>query len=146
MHLQQALSKKASHVIAASAVLLLLGSGVAYATEHKVFSFSHEFQVVDPEQPVVDISVTGNFINHDIAIQVNLSSYEGVKQLNGTYSVILQIWNDTSNSYEPFQTLASNQTITLTPQPTTLNYTFTTDTAGNYNVDVEFVTTSVVLE
>lgn len=132
-------------VLAASAIVLLAGSGIAYAEAQKTFTSGYEFQVVDPAQPIVSTSVNGTFINHDILIDINLSSYDGVKQLNGTYSVFVQVWNDTSCSYVPYQTLDSNQTISLTPTPVTLHYTFTTDTPANYNVSVEFNTTSYEL-
>lgn len=141
----QTLSRRSRFALTISALLLLVGSSVAFAAEQKTFTAGYEFQVVDPAQPIIEISVNGTFIEHDIAINVNLSSYDGVKQLNGTYTVVVQLWNDTSNAYEPFQTLESNQTISLTPTPTTLDYIFTTDTPGTYNVAVEFTTTGVEL-
>ncbi len=145
MHLAQMLTRKSTLVLTASVLVLLLGSGLAYATEQKVFHSSYEFPVYDPAEPVVQTSVNGTFINHDISIMVNLSSHDGVKELNGTYSIVVEIWNDTANAYQPFQTLVSADKITLTPAPTTLTYAFTTDTPATYNVDVEFTTTSVVL-
>ena len=143
MKYRQTLSRKSKLALTISAITLLIGSGIAFATEQKVFTSAYEFQVVDPAQPVIETTVNGAFINHEITISINLSSHEGVKQLNGTYTIVLQLWNDTTYSYDPFQTLESNQTISLTPTPITLQYTFTTDTPGTYNVNVEFRTTSV---
>ncbi len=139
----QTLSGKGKAALVASAILLLAGSTLAVAAGQNHFTFSSEFQVYDPAEPVVSTSVNHTFINSKIQIVVNISAHDGVKQLKGTYSIIMQIWNDTTNKYETFQTLVSNQPISLTPHPTTLNLTFTTSTPGTYNVDVEFTTTSV---
>ena len=143
MHNMQTLSGKGKIALVASAILLLAGSTLAVATGQKHFTFSYEFQVYDPAEPVVSTSVNHTFIDSEIQIVVNLSAHDGVKQLNGTYSIIMQIWNDSTNSYETFQTLASDQPISLTPEPTTLNFTFTTSMPGTYNVDVEFTATGV---
>lgn len=145
MHPAQLLSRKATLVLTASVLVLLLGSGLAYATEQKVFHSSYEFPVYDPAEPLVQTSVNGTFINHSINIIVNLSSHDGVKELDGTYTIVVQIWNDTANAYLPFQTLISGHKISLTPAPTTLTFNFTTVTPGTYNVDVEFTTTNVVM-
>ncbi len=134
--------------VAASAMLILLGSSVAYAqnaASQTTFHSGFEFQVVDPNEPIVSTDVTGTFINHDIVIHVNMSAHDGVKQLKGSYSIFLQIWNDTTSSYQLYSTLVSGKTITLTPTPTTLAFTFNTKVAGTYNVDVVFNTTSVDL-
>jgi len=141
----QTLSRTSKLALAISALTLLVGSGIVYAAEQRVFTSDTEFQVVDPAEPIISTSVNGTFINQDIVISINFSSHDGVKQLNGTYSVVVQLYNDTTGSFEPFQTLESNATISLTPTPTTVQYTFTTDTPGTYNVHVEFTTTSVEL-
>ncbi len=143
MHSMQTLSGKGKIALVASAILLLAGSTLAVAAGQNHFTFSSEFQVYDPAEPIVSTSVDHTFINSKIPIVVNISAHEGVKQLKGTYSIIMQIWNDSTNRYETFQTLVSNQPISLTPHPTTLNFTFTTSTPGTYNLDVEFTTISV---
>ncbi len=142
MQSKQTLRRKGKVALIASAILLLVGSTIAAAAQ-KRFTFSSEFQVYDPSEPVVSTSVNHTFIDSKIQIAVNLSAHDGVKKLSGTYSVIIQIWNDTKNSYEPFQTLVSNRPISLTPEPTALSFTFTTSTPGTYNLDVEFTATAV---
>jgi hypothetical protein len=90
--------QKVKAAVAVSAILILLGSSMAYATSQKAFHSAYEFQVYDPNEPVVETSVIGNFIDHPNQIHVNISAHDGVKQLKGTYSVVVQIWNDTANS------------------------------------------------
>ncbi len=142
MQSKQTLTSKGKVALIASALLLLVGSTIAVAAE-KRFTFSTEFQVYDPAEPVVSTSVNHTFIDSKILIAVNISAHDGVKKLEGTYSVLVQIWNDTKNSYEPFQTLVSNRPISLTTEPTALSFTFKTSTPGTYNVDVEFTATAV---
>ncbi len=142
MQSKQTLTRKGKVALIASALLLLVGSTIAVSAA-KRFTFSNEFQVYDPAEPVVSTSVNHAFIDSKIQIAVNLSAHDGVKKLSGTYSVIIMIWNDTKNSYEPFQTLVSNRPISLTTEPTPLSFTFTTSTPGTYNVDVEFTATAV---
>ncbi len=142
MQSKQTLRRKGKVALIASAILLLVGSTIAAAAQ-KRFTFSSEFQVYDPSEPVVSTSVNHTFIDSKIQIAVNLSAHDGVKKLSGTYSVIIQIWNDAKNSYEPFQTLVSNRPISLTAEPTALSFTFSTSTPGTYNLDVEFTATGV---
>jgi hypothetical protein len=143
---KQKLSSKGKIALVASAILLLVGSTIAVAAGQKQFKSYYEFSVYDPAEPVISTSVNHTFIDSKIQIVVNLSAHEGVKQIKGTYSIVIQIWNDTTNSYKPFQTLAANQPISLTTQTTTLSFTFTTSTPGTYNLDVDFTTLSVVTE
>jgi hypothetical protein len=138
---KQKLSGKIALV--ASAILLLVGSTIAVAAGQKQFKSSYEFYVYDPAEPVVSTSVNHTFIDSKIQIVVNLSAHDGVKQLKGTYSIVIQIWNDSANSYQPFQTLAKDQPISLTTRTTTLSFTFTTSTPGTYNLDVDFTTLGV---
>lgn len=157
MQLTHALSRKTTLVLTASLLVLVLGSGLAYANEQssglakandqkqRVFSSSYEFQVYDPAEPVIQTSVAGTFINTNLNIVVNMSSHDGVKELDGTYTIVVQLYNDTAGSYQPFKTLVSGKSISLTPTPTTMQLPFTTNTPGTYNVDVEFTTTKVVL-
>jgi len=143
MECAQKLSGTGKLALSITALALLVGSGIAYAAAQKVFTSSYEFQVVNPAEPIIDTSVKGTFVSQSINIFISMSSQEHVRQLNGTVSVIVQIWNDTSGSYVNFQTLASNKAVSLTPTPTVLSYVFTTDTPGTYNVYVEFTATSV---
>jgi len=157
MQLPHTLSRKSTLVLTASLLVLVLGSGLAYANEQgsgpttandqkqKVFTSSYEFQVYDPSEPVISTSVAGTFINTNLNIAINMSSHDGVKELDGTYTVVVQLYNDTSGSYQPFKTLVTGKSISLTPTPTTVQLPFTTNTPGTYNVDVEFTTVKVVL-
>lgn len=144
-------------------MLVLLGSGIVFAQEQnapaaqpgqslqasanlpRTFSSSHEFQVYDPAEPVVETSVNGAFLNHDITIHVNMSSHDGVAKLTGSYSVVVDIWNDTKGAYVPLQTLTSGKVITLASTPTTLSFGFKPTTPAQYNVDVEFTAQSYTL-
>lgn len=137
--------RNAKALVAASAMLILLGSGVAFAADQKTFHSGYEFQVYDPAEPVVDTAVTGNFIDHVLTIQVNMSAHEGVKQLKGTYSAVIEIWNDTQSAYVPYATLVSGKSVTLTTHPLTTEFTFKTSVPGTYNVHVTFIATSVDL-
>jgi len=141
--------RNARAAVAAAAIMILVGSSVAYAADaqkaSKTFHTGYDFQVYDPNQPVVDTSVNGTFIDHPIVIDINMSAHNGVKVLKGTYSVGVSIYNDTTMSYQPFQTLVSGKSIALTTTPTPLEFTFTTSVAGEYSVDVDFNATSVVL-
>jgi hypothetical protein len=129
--------------------MILVGSSVAYAADAQrastAFHTGYEFQVYDPNEPVVDTSVNGTFIDHPIVIHINMSAHDGVKLLKGTYTIGVSIYNDTTMSYQPFQTLVSGKSIALTTTPTPLEFTFNTTVAGEYSVDVDFNATSVVL-
>jgi hypothetical protein len=141
--------RNAKAAVAAAAIMILVGSSVAYASDAQkaktAFHSGYEFQVYDPSEPVVDTSVNGTFIDHDIIIHVNMSAHDGVKVLKGSYTIGVSIWNDTTSSYQPFSTLVSGKTIALTATPTPLEFTFNTTVAGTYSVDVDFNATSVVL-
>jgi hypothetical protein len=141
--------RNAKAAVAAAAIMILVGSSVAYAADaqkaSKAFHTGYEFQVVDPNEPVVDTSVNGTFIDHPIVIHINMSAHDGVKLLKGTYTIGVSIYNDTTMSYQPFQTLVSGKSIALTTTPTPLEFTFNTTVAGEYSVDVDFNATSVVL-
>lgn len=138
----QALSRNSKLALSFTALALLVGSGIAYADTQHTYTSDYGFQVVDPYQPDIVTWVNGSFASQPVVIYVNMSSQEGVGHLSGTYSVIVQIWNDTAGSFVVFQNIASNQKITLTPTPVTLHFTFTTQTPGDYNVHVEFTATS----
>jgi hypothetical protein len=141
--------QNAKAAVAAAAIMILVGSSVAYAADAQKASTSfhtgYEFQVYDPNEPVVDTSVNGTFIDHPIVIHVNMSTHDGVKVLKGTYTIGVSKYNDTTMSYEPFATLVSGKAIALTTTPTPLEFTFDTSVAGEYSVDVDFNATSVVL-
>jgi hypothetical protein len=141
--------RNAKAAVAAAAIMILVGSSVAYASDAQraktAFHSGYDFQVYDPNEPVVDTSVNGTFIDHPIIIHVNMSAHDGVKVLKGSYTIGVSIYNDTTMSYQPFSTLVSGKTIALTPTPTPLEFTFSTTVAGTYSVDVDFNATSVVL-
>jgi hypothetical protein len=138
----QTLSKRNKLALSFAALALLVGSGIAYADIQHVYTSDFGFQVVDPNQPNISTSVTGSFSGQPIQVYVNMSSQEGVGHLKGTYSVFLQLWNDTKGGFVNVQTLASNVAITLTPTPVTLHYTLTAAAPGDYNVHVEFTAIS----
>ncbi len=138
----KALSRSSKAALSVAALGLLVGSGIAYAEEQKTYTASYPFQVIDASQPNIDTWVNGSFTSQSINVFVNMSSQDGVKQLKGTYSVTVQIWNDSKGAFVDFQSLASKQTITLTPAPVTLHYTFTTQTPGDYNIFVQFTAIS----
>jgi hypothetical protein len=141
--------RNAKAAVAAAAIMILVGSSVAYAADAQkastAFHKGYEFQVYDPNEPVVDTSVNGTLIDHPIVIHINMSAHDGVKVLKGTYTIGVSIYNDTTMSYQPFQTLVSGKSIALTTTPTPLEFTFNTTVAGEYIVDVDFNATSVVL-
>ncbi len=116
---------------------------VAFAATPRIYSSSAEFYVADPYEPNIVTTVSGGFVDSTIHIQVNMSAQQGVVQLAGTYSVTVQIWNDTKGAYVNFQNLVSNKPITLTPAVTTVTLDFTTKTPGQYNALVEFTAISV---
>jgi hypothetical protein len=135
----QALSRRSKLALTFAALALLVGSGMAYADKSQAVTTSnYEFQILDPGSANIVTWVNGSFVGQPAEIYVNMSSYDGVAHLNGTFSVIVQIWNDSAGAYVYYQTLASNETVSLTPTPVTLHYTFTTDIPGSYNVFVEF--------
>src|SRR5712691_1441 len=103
-----------------------------------VHTSTYDFQILDPTEPNVEYSVVGNFINHEIKIQVNLSAVQDVKQLNGSVEISLLVWNESAYQYQFVQTLGSEKSITLTTDPTVFNFTFTTDQVGSYRVLVNF--------
>lgn len=109
------------------------------------FTSTQDFQILDPQQPDVQYSIVGGFIHQEIQIQVNLSAVQGVKQLNGSVDISLLIWNDTANEYQFVQTLGSENSISLTTDPTVFNFTFTTDQVGSYRVLVNFTATGYEL-
>jgi len=125
-------------------ITTMLGSSLAYESTQKVFKSEEEFEVVDPAEPVIETSVQGGFISTKIPITVDVSSHEGVKQLQGVYTVTVQLYNDTSGRYQPFSTLAEAKAITLTTQPAVIRFQFTTDRPGYYKLSVEFKTTQVI--
>ncbi len=127
------------------AVIGVLIATPVLAKAFPVYTSAYDFQIVDPAQPNVDYSVVGNFINQEIKIQVNLSAAQGVKQLNGSAEISLLVWNDSANEYQFVQTLGSEKSITLTTDPTTFNFTFTTDQVGSYRVLVNFTETGYEL-
>lgn len=140
-------SKYGRVATAALLLMLLAGGGVAFADQQqngqqKTFSASQTFQVYDPAEPVISINVNDSLIGTGAPIVISLSSHNGLTQLVGTYSVVIQMYNDTSGQYEDFSTLASNQHITLTPNPVDQSFDFSTDTPGSYNVLVTFTTIS----
>jgi len=144
MRLERTFSKQTKVALTVALITTILGSSLAYASAQKVFKSEQEFEVVDPSEPIIETSVQGGFINTNLPISVNMSAHEGVKQLQGTYTVTVELYNDTSGAYQPFSTLAKDKAITLTPQPTAIHFQFTTDTPGYYKLSVEFRTAQVV--
>ncbi len=132
-------------ILAVAAIGILLAATPAFAHALQVFTSTYDFQVVDPAEPVVNYSVTNAFTGNDIAIQVNMSSHDGVKVLNGTATISLLLWNDSANEFQIVQTLATDKALTLTPEPTVMNFSFTTDTAGSFRIQVDFTTTGYEL-
>ena len=138
------ISRNGKLVVAAAALALLIGSGIAYAQAKNARTFTSDtlFEVVDPSEPIISTNVNGGFVNQSITVQVNMSSQQGVSQLKGTYTIIVQLYDDNKSAFVDFQTLASNQPIALTPTTTLLTYAFTTSTPGYYNLRVDFTATS----
>ena len=127
------------------AIMGVLIATPVLAKAFPVYTSTYDFQITDPAQPNVEYSVVGNFINQEIKIQVNLSAAQGVKQLNGSAEISLLVWNDTANEYQFLQTLGAEKSLTLTTDPTVLNFTFTTDQVGSYRVLVNFTATGYEL-
>ncbi|MDE1854268.1 MAG: hypothetical protein KGI38_11065 [Thaumarchaeota archaeon] len=143
MRYTKTLSKRSKLTLSVAALVLLVGSAIAYADGQKTYSSSYGFQVVDASEPNIVTWVSGSFTGQPLEVSVNMSSQDGVSQLKGTLSVTVQVWNDSSGAFVDFQSLASNVAISLTPAPVTLHYTFTTGNPGDYNILVEFTATSV---
>lgn len=138
MRNHQTLANRGKLALAFTALALMVGSGIAYADSQHLYTSDYQFQVIDATQPVIVTWVSGSFTGQPVEIFVNMSSQDGVGHLKGTYSVVVQLWNDTVGNFVDFQTLASNVAITLTPTPVTLHFAFTTSTPGDFNVHVQF--------
>ena len=127
-----------------AAIGVLLATPVL-ASALPTYTSTHDFEVLDPQQPIVEYAIVGGFIHQDISIQVNLSAAQGVRQLNGSVEISLLVWNETANDYQFVQTLGAEKGITLTTDPTVYNFTFTTDQVGSYRVLVNFTATGYEL-
>ncbi len=136
--------------MAATVVLtLLIGGAIVFAdqqspqnSQQNTYSASQTFQVFDPAEPLTSINVNDTLIGTGAPIVITMSPHNGVATLVGTYTVVVERYNDTSGTLEPYQTLASNQHITLTPDGTTLTFHFKAKTAGSYSVNLTFTTIS----